>query len=130
MNKYTKHNHYGTGRDDLFFKGAVYQKGYGIGNQFRRFYNWIVPLFKKHAAPTIEKGLKKLGEESINSVSNIAKDVLAGKELQSSAQENISRSITNLKKSVEDTLEGKGIKRKRSKILLLKKSKRLKDIFD
>lgn len=130
MNKYTKNNHFGSGNDNPFYKGAVYQRGYGIGSQFKRFFNWIVPLFKKHAVPTLERGLKKLGEESINSVSNIAKDVISGKDLKSSAQENINRSISNLKQSVEDTLEGKGIKRKRSKILLLKKSKRLKDIFD
>lgn len=130
MNKYSKFNHIGSGRDDTFYKGAVYQRGYGLGNQFRRFYNWIFPLIRKHAVPKIEKGIQKLGEESINSVTNIAKDVLAGKDLKTAATENINKSITNIKQSVEDTLEGKGIKRKSPKILFLKKSKRLKDIFD
>jgi len=130
MNNYTKNNHYCSGVYEPYFKGSLYQRGYGLGNQFRKFFNWIVPLFKRHAVPTIEKGLKKLGEESINSMSNIAKDVISGKDLKTSAQENINKSLSNIKQSVEDTLEGKGIKRKRSNILLLKKSKRLRDIFD
>ena len=82
MNRYTKNNHYGSGRSDPFYKGSVYQQGYGIGNQLRRFYNWIVPLIKKHAVPTLNKGLKRIGEESINSVSNIARDLIAGKDLK------------------------------------------------
>jgi hypothetical protein len=133
MNKFTKSNLKGSGTDDKpFFKGVEYQKGYGLGDQFRRFFRWIVPIFKKHAAPTIEKSLKKIGEESINSISNIAKDVISGKNFSESAKENISNSIDYLKQAAEATLKEEGVKRKRkeSKILFFKKnSKKIKDIF-
>ena len=32
------------------FKGAYYQKGYGFGDVFRRFFRWIVPIVKKNAS--------------------------------------------------------------------------------
>ncbi len=60
MNKYTHSNLKGSGSNEQqFYKGLTYQKGYGIGDQFRRFFNWITPLLKKHALPKIESYLKK-----------------------------------------------------------------------
>ena len=131
MNKYSKNNMKGGGGINNFetFKGANYQKGYGIGDQFRRFFRWIVPIFQKHAGPKIESSLKRVGEETINSMTNIAKDVISGKDLKQSAVENINNSIQNLKESAEASLKGEGIKRK--KFTIFKKSKKTKqpDIF-
>lgn len=128
MNKYNKNNLKGGGMEDKpFYRGTQYQKGYVLGDQFRRFFRWIVPIFKKHAAPTIEKSFKKIGEESINSISNIAKDVIAGKDFTTSAKENISNSIDNLKQAAEASLNGDGLKRKKKilnqKFFFLKKTK-------
>ena len=44
----------GYGDYDVF-RGSIYQKGYGLGGNFRKFFNWIVPLFQKYALPTINK---------------------------------------------------------------------------
>jgi len=130
MNKYINNLSGGQLDEKPFYKGTQFQKGYGIGDQFRRFFRWIVPIFKKHAAPTIEKGLKKIGEESINSLSNIAKDIISGKNASESIKDNVSNSIDNLKEAAESTLKGEGLKRKRkkSKIFFIKKNK-LNDIF-
>ena len=128
MNKYSNNNQTGAG-NEIFYKGSSFQKGYGFRDQFKRFFKWIIPIFKKHAAPTIESGLKKIGQETISSVSNIARDVVSGKDFQESAQSNINTSISNLKDAAEASLAGRGGK-KRSKITILKhQSKKLKDIF-
>jgi hypothetical protein len=42
----------GYGDYDVF-RGSIYQKGHGLGGNFRKFFNWIVPLFQKYAMPTI-----------------------------------------------------------------------------
>lgn len=34
-----------------FYKGSPYQRGYGLGGTFRRFFSWLVPIFKEHALP-------------------------------------------------------------------------------
>jgi len=40
MNKYTHSYLKGSGSNEQqFYKGLTYQKGYGIGDQFRRFFN-------------------------------------------------------------------------------------------
>ena len=62
-------------------------------------------------------------------MTNIAKDVISGKDIKQSAFENINNSIQNLKDSAEASLRGEGIKRK--KFTIFKKSKKNKqnDIF-
>jgi (p)ppGpp synthase/HD superfamily hydrolase len=135
MNKYTHKNLKGSGSNDQqFYKGLTYQKGYGIGDQFRRFFNWITPILKKHALPKIESGLKKVGEEIINSTANIAKDVIQGRSFSESANENVNNSVQNIKEAVETSLEGKGnLKRPYTifkKIEEKKKKKNKSDIFE
>ena len=72
----------------------------------------------------------------MSSVSDIAKDVLAGKNFVQSTENRINSAIDNVKEKTESALEGKGIKRKKlnNKIILLKKNtkrkKRSLDIFD
>jgi hypothetical protein len=140
MNKYTKfNNQYGCGAN--YFRGAQFQRGYGFVNQVKKFFNWAWSLFKKHAVPKLEAGLKSIANETINSVSNIAKDAVAGKDIASSAKENINASINNIKDLTENKLNelsnqrGTGIKRKSSmknfkSVLLFKKRKPDKrDIF-
>ena len=133
MNKYTHSNLKGSGSNEQqFYKGLTYQKGYGIGDQFRRFFNWITPLLKKHALPKIESGLKRVGEEIINSTANVAKDVIQGRSFSESANENVNNSVQNIKEAVENSLEGKG-KLKRPYTMFKKieeKKKSKKDIFN
>jgi UDP-N-acetyl-D-mannosaminuronate dehydrogenase len=69
---------------------------------------------------------QRVDEETINSMTNIAKDV-SGKDLKQSAVENINNSIQNLKESAEASLKGEGIKRK--KFTIFTKSKKKKQTF-
>ena len=63
-------------------------------------------------------------------MTNIAKDIISGKDLKQSATENINNSINNLKEAAEASLRGDGIKRKIFTIFKKsKKNKKQLDIF-
>ena len=122
------------GGDYNTFKGTLYQRGYGLGGTFKRFFNWIVPLFKKNALPLIKQGATAVGKEALGTVANIARDVVDGKPINESVKENANTAISNLQTKAEKVLTGKGIKRRRSKkkIIILKKSnkkRKIEDIF-
>jgi hypothetical protein len=113
MNKYQ----YGGGEA---FRGPAYQRGYGLGGSFRRFFKWLVPL----VSPTI----KDLGRTAIGHVGDFAKDVAAGADLKESAARHINTAVNSLKDRVEKKLRGEGKRNiKRKKILIKKKS--YNDIF-
>ena len=109
-----------------YFRGNVYQKGYGLGGTFKKFFKWIVPIFKRHALPTVKSGLKTVGKEALSTAANIANDVILGKKFKESANRNISGSISNLKDTLEKKLDGNGYKRKRQKSLIEKSIKKYK----
>lgn len=118
------------------YRGPLYQKGYGLGGAFRRFFKWIIPLVQKHGAPIIEKGINTVGNQVVSSASDLAVDIIKGKDMKEAANEHFETAVENLKRKAEDALEGKGIKRGRKKksYVILKKSTKNKsrklDIFD
>ena len=112
----------GYGDYDVF-RGSIYQKGHGLGGNFRKFFNWIVPLFQKYAMPSIKKGATAIGQTAIDSLTNMAKDAIKGKKIKETSKENLETAINTLKTRAENHLQGKGRKRKK-KILFRKK-----DIF-
>jgi polyhydroxyalkanoate synthesis regulator phasin len=155
-----------------YFSGSSYQKGYGLGgikcqNQrggfalgglFSKFYNYISPYFqraKSYALPMLKTGAKTVGQEVLNTVHDIAKDIIDGKDISESAKSNINNSIDKLSKvatektkvhfndtidqlknkidNVKDKFVGRGYKNKRKKIKIYSKhrsKKRKLDIFD
>ncbi len=34
----------GGSSDYNYFRGSVYQKAYGLGGSFKRFFKWIIPI--------------------------------------------------------------------------------------
>lgn len=117
------------------FRGASYQRGFGFGNVFRRFFRWVVPILKENALPVI----KNLGKETLKSAINVANDTLEGQDFKTSAKSHLKNSLNNISKKY-----GAGTKRKKgvykahktlkkpSKSVRFKKStkKRRLDIFD
>jgi hypothetical protein len=99
------------------YRGSVYQAGYGLGGTFRKFFRWVIPLFKKHALPTLESGAKAIGKTALSAAADIAKDVVAGRNVREAASEHINSAVDSLKERAERTLEGRGIKRKKNKNL-------------
>ena len=115
------------------FRGNPYQRGYGLGGVFRRFFNWIVTLVHKHAAPAIESGLKVVGKTALSTAADIAKDAVAGKNIRQSAETRINSAVDMLKEQAEKKISGNGIKRRKKskKIIILKKQKKnFDEIFD
>lgn len=120
----------------LEYRSRSLQKGYGLGGMFKRFFRWIVPLVKKHAVPVLEKGASAVSDEVFSSASNLAQDLIKGKNLKTAASERFNETVEKLKTQAESTLEGRGIKRskKPKSYIILKKAKNKKsrnlDIFD
>ena len=106
---------------DRIYRAQMYQRGYGLGNAFKRFFRWIVPIFKQHALPALKSGATALKDEALSSASNIVNDVLEGKDIKESANQNLESSIANIKDKVEKKLQGKGIKGRRKKLKVLYK---------
>ena len=83
------------GGDYNTFKGSLYQRGYGMGGMFMRFFRWIGPLLKKAAIPLLKGAATAAG---------IAKDVTRGKPLHESLKDNADAAIDNLKSKDENAL--------------------------
>ena len=129
-----------------FYRGSNYQQGYGLGGyaiqhgsglggMFRKFASWVVPLLKKHALPTLQSSAKAIGREALDSVANVAKDIISGRDIKESVNQRLNTAIETLKEKAEKNIEGGRIKRKRKlkNYIILKKRKtnsRKQDIFD
>jgi len=122
----------GGGYDFNVFRGASYQRGYGLGGSFRSFFRWLVPIFKEHALPLLKSGAQEVGKEAVSSITNIAKDAVNGRNVKEAASEHLSSAMDNLKNKVNKKLSGKGIKRrkKRKNTIIFRKKAKLNDIFD
>jgi hypothetical protein len=131
------------------------QTGRGIGQMLNRFMQWITPLAKKHVLPAIESGAKYLGHNVVDSLSNVAKDTIEGKNIAEASKDRFEGLVQKIKRKVETTLDpsddnamenyvkkrkldqnGEGIKsntkRLKNSIILKpnKRTKRVEDIFD
>ena len=110
-----------SGNENVF-KGSPFQKGYGLGGAFRRFFSWVMPILKQNLQPHIGN----IGKEIVSGVTNFTSDAIKGKDLEESAKQNFKQAVKNLGGHVGD-----GYKRKRkSKKSKSKKKKRTLDIFD
>ena len=102
------------GGQQLVFRGPLYQQGYGLGGYFKKFFKWIIPIAEKHILPQIKSGVQEIGKQSIDSLSNIAKDVIKGRDLKEASKVHLSTAIDNLKEKAESSING--IKRKKKKL--------------
>jgi hypothetical protein len=75
------------------FRGTNYQKGYGFGDVFKKFFSWIMPIVKKNATPVI----KTLGKHVIKTASHIANDAINGESFSKSAKERINNTLDEIK---------------------------------
>lgn len=121
------------------FSGATFQRGYGFGDVFKRFFKWIVPVIKQNAVPA----LKNVGKKALKTAVKVASDtVLDGKNLKTSAKERIKESLRDLTNQTGDGYKRKcnsqiqkSFKKSRTNNFITIKSKKKKkkrniDIFD
>ncbi len=133
------------GGDYNYYRGANFQRGYGLGGyayqngaglggMFRKFASWVMPLLRKHALPTLNSGAKAIGREALDSAADVAKDLISGRNFSESMNQRLGTAIDVLKEKAEKKLDGHGINRKRKlkNLVILKKKKKInhKDIFD
>ena len=120
------------------FEGMRYQRGAGLGNIFKKFYSWILPIFKTHALPAIKSGAKTIGKEAIKSVANFANDAFEGQDIESSIKNRTNEAFSSIandvkKQILEQQQTDSGLKRKK-KTATLKRPNNCKarkfDIFD
>ena len=99
------------------FRGAVYQRGHGFGDVFKKFFRWIVPIVKQYAGPIAST----VGKEALKSAINIANDSLDGKSFTTSSKDRFKESLNNLSTKI-----GSGRKRKKkTKIVTFSPSKKI-----
>ena len=123
------------GSDLPVFRGHRNQRGHGLGNWFRSFYRFVVPILKKHALPLIKKGATIVGTEAIKTAANVATDKIAGKSFEESGRERIDEGIENISQKWSQNGSGERKKKRFLKKEISihrnpKKVRRLKDIFD
>ena len=71
------------------FRGSNYQKSFGFGDVFKKFFSWIIPIVKKNVTPLI----KSLGKYVIKTASHIASDAIEGESFSKSAKERINNTL-------------------------------------
>lgn len=119
-----------TGKGLPYYKGAVFQRGHGIGGFFAK-------LFRR-AMPLLVSGAKTIGKETLRTGTMIANDVLSGENFKSSLKSRSKETGKKLaRKAVQkaDEMIGHGKfkrKRKHSKHFISSKARRVqrRDIFD
>ena len=67
------------------YRGAPWQRGYGMGGIFGKFMSWVMPMIKELAFSTLKWGAKAVGKEALSGISNIASDISQGKDFINSA---------------------------------------------
>ena len=144
---YYEHFKNQEGSDLPVYRGHSNQRGHGLGNWFKSFYRYIVPMIQKHALPVLKKGATIVGTEAIKTAANIANDKIAVKKFSETGIERLNEGLEQIQQNwnkqkgsgeVDDIdlkQSGSGIKRKRKKKNFSskkkqKQSRRLKDIFD
>ena len=110
------------------YKGVRYQRGYGLGNVFKRFFKWIVPIIKEKAVPVLKDVGKKVGESVISGTTNFARDALDGKDIKESAKTRFEETKNEIKSKIEQ--RGEGINKRKRKLIRTISKRQKKDIFD
>jgi len=90
----------------MVFHGGHFQRGYGLGSFFQSL--------ARKAFPFLQKGVKSIGQATLNTGMNIAQDVLAGNNLKDSAQARLQQTANNMKRQALNHIipqSGSGAKR-------------------
>lgn len=74
------------------YRGSAFQKGYGLGGYFRKFFSWALPLLKEHGLPIA----KNVGKEIVQNIASIANDAIEGKNIKESAKEKFKSSFDKI----------------------------------
>ena len=104
-----------VGNGGLYFSGAPFQRGYGLGSIFTSLAKSIMPLVKS--------GAKAIGKQALKGGLGFASDVLAGKNAKQAAVDRARAASSTLLRQAANR------KRKAPARLQKKRRKRSSDIF-
>jgi hypothetical protein len=105
---------YYSGIGELYKSSTRYQKGYGLlgvsQNEYTRrgdgLGNMLSNLWRM-AFPMIKKGAQKMGSAALDVATNVASDVLQGKDIKEAAKEHLKAKGTQLLEDINPSLIGK-----------------------
>ena len=98
----------GSNPEYQVFRSSAFQKGYGLGNAFRKFFSWAIPILKQYALPIAQN----VGKEIVNNVANVANEAIEGKNIKASAKERFQTSLEKLKNQKGSQIFTKNLKNK------------------
>ena len=106
------------------FNGQIFQRGYGLGSMFKKFFRWVIPIIKDNAIPIINYNkINSIQSDVSDGISKFHNDLYdENKTIKESANQRFNETLNNIKKKLQ--LGGK----RKSKIN--KRSKKFKNIFD
>jgi hypothetical protein len=90
------------------FRGAMYQRGHGIGSWLSGLFRSVFPLFKS--------GAKTIGQEALNAGFGLLRDTINQKPLKASLKERMREVGNNLMSKADDRIDamhGSGYKRRK-----------------
>jgi len=90
------------------FHGGRFQKGYGLGSFFKSLARSAIPL--------IQRGAKTIGKTALSTGMNIARDVMAGDNLSTSAKSQLKAAAGQLKRKALSQIGSGGKRRKKTPI--------------
>ena len=84
------------------FTGIPYQRGYGLGSFFKGLFRTVMPVAKS--------ALKSVGRQALSTGAEIAKDVIAGRNIKESAKQRGRQAASRLlQKAATSMQKGRGL---------------------
>ncbi len=88
------------------YKSAYIQKGHGLGGIFRGIRNFFMPLARRVVTtlnkPEVKRVLTTIGKETLNTGSELMRDSIQGKDIQSTLDNRINIAKKQITESIED----------------------------
>jgi hypothetical protein len=110
IDPYVKYYEDQAGNGMNVFRGASFQKGYGVGSFFGGLLRSVMPLIKS--------GARALGRQALSSGVSLLGDLVEKKPFKQSFKARMSEAGENLKRKAEDkikVLSGSGLKRRKKR---------------
>src|SRR5260221_9837644 len=98
----------GSGQDHIVtYKGARFQRGYGLGSIFTNIIKTFSPLFTKH---NISQALTRVGKRAISAGVDIGSDLLDGENLADTIKKRIKDAASDLYDDAEGAVKSAWLK--------------------
>lgn len=97
---------------NVIYKGALHQRGHGIGSFLGGLFRSVLPL--------LASGAKVVGKEALNTGIGLLSDVVASRPIKESLKNRLKEANFNLKRKADDKIDklmsGSGINKRRKRI--------------